>query len=726
MTTHGMRRSGARWLSPITVGVISLLLSADVSRAQGNASDAATIVDTTSAEAAAAAAGPPTDKASKRRDTNAEFDLGTATIADITSAMNAKYLTAVELVNMYMRRIQAYNQASPIAPAQPLNAILFLNPNLLDDAAESDRLRSKGVVLGPLHGIPFLVKGSYSIRHMPITGGANGWRNLTTTRDSFVVEKLRQAGGLVMGQANMDTWASSAVSSSSQIQGAVRSCYLAGALPGGSSGGSGVASGAYLTHFTFGGETGGSIRNPSDRSALVGYKVSGGSISVNRIIPLAPERDVVGPMTRAAIDNAVIRDVVGTKDPDDIWAPILPILEDRRPVPETGFVEALKGATLQGKKIGIIGTYVGLPHPNPGPGATTNTTQVQTTTPAVFALVQQAKAEMEALGATVQYVFMPPPVSTTYNRGPGAPVTLLLNTPHSTNVAAYSYRGLIESIVGVPGDTLQTLAPRVLSTAALVTQISAGVRNAMYSFNSSTGTYGEGTLIPFGSSVGVEHYTARGQQKNAFEDWMDAEGLDAVAWPMWPNKGPTTGTIIGRDLVNFMYLPSVTVPIGTLQYDATRREPLTMDITGRLYDDAQVLAIAYAYEQATHHRYGPPLAPPLPGETFAYNSRRRQNAPKDDTTPPVLTLQSKMTQKAGVVSIAGNAQDRSGIDRLEVTVGGVLLASAVDAKTNSWTAVLPPDAYDALVGSGATSVEVLVLAVDLAGNATSMSRAVRL
>ena len=715
--------SGVRAVAAITLWVMTMMLGADGAFAKDNASDLGTDADVTSADAAAATAGT---KATKRNNLDAEFDLGTATIPEITSAMNARYLTAVELVNMYMRRIQAYNQTSPVAPAQPLNAILFLNPDLLDDAAESDRLRSKNVVLGPLHGIPFLVKGSYSIRNMPMTGGANGWRNLTTTHDSFVVEKLRQAGGLVMGQANMDTWANSATNSNSQIQGAVRSCYLAGALPGGSSGGSGVAGGAYLTHFTFGGETGGSIRNPGDRSALIGYKVSGGSISVSKIIPLAPERDVIGPMTRSAADNALIRDVVGEKDPEDIWAPILPILEDRRPVPETGFMDALDGATLAGKKIGIIGTYVGMPHPNPGPGATSNTTQVQTTTPGVFALVQQAKAEMEALGATVEYVFMPPQVSTTYDRGPTAPVTRLLNTPNSTNVAAYSYRGLIESIVGVPGDTMQTLAPKVLATAALVTQISSAVRAAMYSFNPVTGVYGEGTLIPFGSPIGVEHYTARGQQKNAFEDWMDAAGLDAVAWPMWPNKGPTTGTIIGRDLVNFMYLPSVTVPIGTLQYDATRSEPLTMDITGRLYDDANVLAIAYAYEQATQHRYGPPLAPPLPGETFLYNSRKRQDAPKEDTAPPVLTLQTKTTDKSGVVAFNGNVQDKSGVDRLEVTVGGVILASSVDAKTNSWSAVLPMGAYDALIASGATSVEVLVLAVDPSGNATSIVQSVRL
>jgi hypothetical protein len=143
-----------------------------------------------------------------------------------------------------------------------------------------------------------------------------------------------------------------------------------------------------------------------------GTRSAGGSISVDKIIPLVPERDVIGPMTRSAVDNALIRDVVGAADPNDIWAPIIPILADRRPSPESGFVEALKTSTLQGKTIGIIGTYVGMPHPTPGEGATSNTTNVATTTPATFALVEQAKADMEAAGATVRYVFMPPPVST--------------------------------------------------------------------------------------------------------------------------------------------------------------------------------------------------------------------------------------------------------------------------------------------------------------------------
>lgn len=524
----------------------------------------------------------------------------------------------------------------------------------------------------------------------------------------------------------------SATSATSQLRGTVRSAYLSGALPGGSSGGSGVASGAYLAHFTFGGETGGSIRNPADRSALVGFKVSGGSISVNRIIPLAPERDVVGPMTRYAVDNAVIRDVVGALDPDDIWSPVLPILTDRRPVPEGGFSEALTMATLQGKKIGIIGTYVGMPHPDPGEGATPNTTAVQTITPSILALVQQAKRDLEAAGATVDYVFMPPQVSTTYDRGPSAPVTRLLTAPASTNVAAYSYRGLIEAIVASPGDTYHSIAAKVLETAALPRTntggfyISEAVRAAMYNVDPETGEYSPGMAISFGSPEGLEHYAARAEQKNAFEDWLDAEGLDAVVWPMWPNKGPTTGTIIGRDLVNFMFLPSITVPMGVLPYDTDASEPLTMNITGRLYDDINVLAIAYAYEQATKHRYPPPLAPPLSGEVFVYHAKRK--GPVDDDCAPVVNIVPSITfpgkKENEIARFSGAVQDASGIERLEVTVDGILIPSSVDR--NRWSAALSAAEYAEIVRTATNQVDVMVLAVDRAGNAAADRQTLKL
>lgn len=650
------------------------------------------------------------------------FHLESATIDDIHQAMANGSLSAVELASLYLRRIQAYDTSSAISPVQPLNAVAALNPDFLEDAAAADRARTQGAPLGPLHGIPFLVKWSYSIKDMPITGGTNAWRDLVTPNETWSVAKLREAGALVMGHANMDTWANSATTSSSQIKGAVRSAYLQGANPGGSSGGSGVAAGAYLTHFTFGGETGGSIRNPGDRSGLVAYKVSGGSIGLNKIIPLVPERDVIGPMTRATKDNAIVRDIVGPSDPDDLWSPVLPLLVDKIPVPESGFSSALAGATLAGKKIGIIGTYVGMTHPNPTPGAPTETTSVNTTTAATLALVQQAKADMERAGAEVRYVFLPPTAATTYNWGASAPQRRLLETAYGNQVAAYVYRDLIESIVARPGDTYHDVAVKVLSTASTVSSyISAARRNMMYALDPQTNQYVPGEAVSFAAEPAQEHYRARALSNRAFEEWMDAEGLDAVAWPVWPNKGRTSGTIIGRDLVNFMYLPAVTVPMGRLLQPATStlaagEEPLTLNVTGRLFDDQKVLAIAHAYEQATKHRYSPPLAPPLTGETFDVK-RQLKKPVSADILPPVLTVANTAVKTGGnAILFSGTVADAGQVDRLEVSVAGALIPAVVEGAT--WTAMLPAEAAARVFIGNAASINVVVLAVDAAGNAT--------
>jgi hypothetical protein len=263
-----------------------------------------------------------------------------------------------------------------------------------------------------------------------------------------------------------------------------------------------------------------------------------------------------------------------------------------------------------------------------------------------------------------------------------------------------------------------------------VTQISSAVRAAMYTVNGTE--YAPGLAIPFNSPEGTEHYRARGEQKNAFEAWLDAEGLDVVVWPMYPNKTPTGGTIIGRDLVNFMYLPSVTVPMGVLQHDETRKEPLTMNFTGRLYDDPKVLSIAYAYEQATKHRYAPPLAPPLPGEVFEYNSEVKgaggEGGPQVDEAPPVLSIVPAAAitgaKATKVARFSGIANDLSGVDRIEVTVAGVTVPVTLEG--NRWIAVLPAEAYAELRKSEVDEVTVMVLAVDPAGNASSVMEDVKI
>ncbi len=245
----------------------------------------------------------------------------------------------------------------------------------------------------------------------------------------------------------------------------------------------------------------------------------------------------------------------------------------------------------------------------------------------------------------------------------------------------------------------------------------------MYNVDPATGDYSPGAAFSFGSPEGLEHYTARRDQKNAFEAWMDAEGLDAVVWPVWPNKTRTGGTIIGRDLVNFMYLPAVTVPMGVLTQVATSTlpegtEPLTLNVTGRLYDDAKVLAIASAYEQATKHRYSPTLAPPLAGEAFM-SGRFRTGTAKKDALPPVLSI-SPLAEAGESDSIifTGMVSDKGGVERLEVSIAGALIPTAIEGTT--WKAVLPGESAANALLANATTVDVVVLAVDTGGNATCL------
>jgi hypothetical protein len=211
-------------------------------------------------------------------------------------------------------------------------------------------------------------------------------------------------------------------------------------------------------------------------------------------------------------------------------------------------------------------------------------------------------------------------------------------------------------------------------------------------------------------------------QKNAFETWMDSLELDAVVWPVFPNKTRTGGSIIGRDLVNFMHLPAVTVPMGKLTQVATSTlpagdEPITMNVTGRLYDDAKVLSIAYAYEQATKHRYSPPLAPPIAGEVFDYK-RQAAKPYSTDSKPPVLTYAPTVTYgRGGSITFTGSVADASGVDRLEVSVAGVLIPATVEG--NTWKAILPASSTGTAFLAEAANVGIVVLAVDPAGNATS-------
>ncbi len=228
--------------------------------------------------------------------------LTNATIPEIQALLDAGDLTSVELVTYYVDRIRRYD-------IDQLNSVMELNPDALADAAAADELRAAGTVLGPMHGIPVLLKDNIAAIGMHATAGAYALKDWQPQRDAFLVQQLRGAGAVILGKANLSEWANymdpGMPNGFSVLGGQTRHPY--GPFdPLGSSSGSAVAAAANLATVTVGSETQGSIVSPSKVNSVVGLKTSHGLVSGDYIIPLVDWMDVAGPIGRTVTDVAIL------------------------------------------------------------------------------------------------------------------------------------------------------------------------------------------------------------------------------------------------------------------------------------------------------------------------------------------------------------------------------------------------------------------------------------
>jgi amidase len=630
------------------------------------------------------------------------FNLETATLDDVQAAMEAKALTSVSLTRLYLKRIDAYSDFGP-----QLNAVPFINPGALEEAAAMDELRAGGTVLSPIHGVPFVVKWSYGVKDQALTGGLTGWQDLYSPTDSPVVARLKEKGGVFLGYANMSTFAISATTSSSGIAGSTYNAYVSGYVPGGSSGGSGVAAGANLAFFSFGGETGGSIRNPSDRSGVVGFKPSVGVVPIGNILALVPNRDVIGPMTRYTIDNAKIMDLVSWADPTDIWYPVKPVLTDR-PEP-TGFQSKLL-TSLAGKRIGIINTYIGIT--NTEYTGNSDITGRTTTTAEVTGIFNQAVADLQALGAEIKYVNLSPDTSSDTARPAGQPARRLYETPYIDQSKAYAHYNLLAPLVALPGDTAAQVTAKVIARAdqTLSNHISAAQKEDIT----------QGNYTTFTDAQGTEHFQSTRDILEDFDAWMALKGIDLLIWPTSGSKSSTSQTYAGNDPVNYLGNPLVTVPMGRL----ATGEPQTLAFSGRLNEDAEILAAAHAYEQYSKKRYASPMVPPLQGESFLYD-----NSP---VTPPaepgpVVSLSSEVLLRGSTAKkmlfYTVNVAVPADCKVLEVTIDGVKVPAKAKAKVQLTIDAAP---YRTRAQTGVTTTDVIIYAEDFDGNTSAYNASLAL
>ena len=271
-----------------------------------------------------------------------DFDPREASIAQLQVAMRDGDISAIELVERFIARIEQFDQSGPT-----LNAIRALNPNALRYAEELDTERSAGSLRGPLHGIPVVVKDNYETFDMATTAGSKLLENFRTGRDATQIDRLRAAGAIILAKTNMHEFAYGITTCGSMF-GQTKNPYDPGRNAGGSSGGTAAAVAANFATVGMGSDTCGSIRIPAAHNNLVGLRGTQGLASRHGIVPLSHTQDIGGPIGRCVADIASVLDVtVGFDEHDSQTA------RSQGKVPPS-YLSGLQEATLEGKRIGIL------------------------------------------------------------------------------------------------------------------------------------------------------------------------------------------------------------------------------------------------------------------------------------------------------------------------------------------------------------------------------------
>ncbi|RVD71123.1 amidase [Mesorhizobium sp. M4A.F.Ca.ET.029.04.2.1] len=604
-----------------------------------------------------------------------DLHLVEASIADLRRALEDGTVTSVELVGAYLRRIARYDRHG-IA----LNAVPVLNPDLFADAAASDRRRREGKTLGPLDGIPYTAKDSYKVRGLTVAAGSPAFEQLVANEDAFTIARLRAAGAVLVGLTNMPPMANGGMQRGvyGRAESPYNADYLTAAFGSGSSNGSGTATAASFAAFGLGEETWSSGRAPASNNALVAYTPSRGIISVRGNWPLVPTMDVVVPHTRSVADMLELLDVIVADDAEtrgDLWRmqPWVPIPKAAalRPASYAGL--ALAGA-LEGKRLGVPRMYV---------GRDADAARPIKTRASVLDLWRQAAADLEALGAEVVEVDFP--VVSNYERDRPGAKTMVERGLVPEDFAA---REIWDLCIWSWDDFLRANADPVLPDLASVDGAKIfpqppgalpdrygddGFDLAEYVERAKQG------VTPFERIPTMQAGLEGLEQTRCvdFEDWLDANSLDAVVLPAAADVGPAdadvneasallawrNGTWVANGNLVWRHLgiPTVTVPMGTM---ADIGMPVGLTFAGKAYEDVALLSMAGDYERATQRRTVPPRTPALaddvlaggkgnaasaqPGETpFAVNLTA-ETIPAGDTDEIVVTLDAGAADGANV------------------------------------------------------------------------------
>jgi Asp-tRNA(Asn)/Glu-tRNA(Gln) amidotransferase A subunit family amidase len=486
----------------------------------------------------------------------AGYDACEKTIAQLQADMGAGRTTSAELVQFYLSRIAAYDQAGP-----RLNAVIALNPRAMDQGRALDDERRQRRARGPLHGIPLLVKDNFDTADMPTTGGSLALKGIVPERDAFQIRRLRQAGAIILGKVNLHELALGLTTISS-LGGQTLDPYDLTRAPGGSSGGSGVATAVNFAAAALGTDTSGSIRIPSSHNSIVGLRPSAGLSSRSGIIPFGHTQDTGGPMARTVADIAVLLDATVGYDPDD---PVTAAIAGR--VPRT-YTRSLRRDALRGARIGVLAELFGTAPEDEEVGA----------------IVRRAIDEMRSRGATAIEIG----------------IRNLASQLAASNLLSQELKFYLNAYLKRSGAAVTSVTD-LLASGLHTPQIRAFLQGA----NAQPDDY-------LSSADYASRLAARVSLGNDVRGAMDQNRLDAIVYPTArriapPIGGNQAGSNAG--LAAQTGFPAITIPAGF----TAGGFPVGIELLARPFAEPTLIALAYSFEQATHHRRQPLTTPPLAG-----------------------------------------------------------------------------------------------------------------
>lgn len=491
------------------------------------------------------------------------IDVERSTIPDIQRAMDSHRLSSVRLTAFYLGQIRRLNPK--------LNAVIHVNKHALAEAALSDVRHRLHITRGPMDGIPILLKDNVDTRDEPTTAGSLALAH-ATSGDAFLVSRLRAAGAVIIGKANLSEWANfrSSLSSSgwSGVGGQTNNPYVLDRNPCGSSSGSAAGVSAHLATVAIGTETDGSVVCPSGANGDVGIKPTLGLVSRTGVVPISAEQDTAGPITRNVTDAAVVLSVINGVDPAD------PATEASQGHASSDYTKFLNPDALRGKRIGVWVDVTGGNAPQ---------------TDAVF---QQFIAQLKSMGATPVTVDLPFQDIVGNNEFPA-----LLN----------EFKHDINAYLAKTGGT------HPADLAGLIAFDNAHADQELQFFNQDIFDAAQATSGDLTDPTYLQQrHAATDAAQRSIDETMKTFHLDAIAAP---TNSPAWKTTLGQGDA-FLFgssgpaavagYPSVVVPMGFVG-----PLPVGVSIFGGRWDEPNLISLAYSYEQATHVRKAPTLIPTI-------------------------------------------------------------------------------------------------------------------